>query len=239
MGKKYLENVTLIGIDCLDLERINLAMHICQEDFIFGNVKLLTSLPFDQKNIVKIEPIISVEDYSHFIISKLDRYLETTHALIVQYDGFILNSSAWTDKFLEYDYIGAPWLVADWSVRDYGFPEELLGKLVVGNGGFSLRSKKLTSLCAKLAKEKVFSKYHPEDVVLAVHNRKILEDNQIKFAPVEIAKQFSFEAETDENDVWNGQFGFHGFAWTDISKWLEKHPKYMLDKKLNVLGCSN
>ena len=53
----------------------------------------------------------------------------------------------------------------------------------------------------------------------------------MKFAPVELAKQFSFEEENTENYQWNGQFGFHGFSCTDISKWLEKNPEYVLDKK--------
>jgi tagatose 1,6-diphosphate aldolase len=146
-----------------------------------------------------------------------------------------LNPEQWTDEFLKYDYIGAPWLVADWSVKNFDFPEELLGKSVVGNGGFSLRSKKLTSLCTNLFKEGFFERYHPEDVAIGVYYRELLEEKGIEFAPVDLANQFSFEQKTDEDDKWNGQFGFHGLKWTDISRWLEKNPEYIVDKKLGTI----
>ncbi|MFA5777401.1 MAG: DUF5672 family protein [Parcubacteria group bacterium] len=235
MERKKLENVTLLGIDCIDISRLILAADICQKYFDFGSVKLLTSLESNDSNIVKINPIISTEEYSRFIIAELEKYVDTEYVLIFQYDGFILNPEKWTDEFLKYDYVGAPWLTADWSVKNFGFPKELLGKFIVGNGGFSLRSKKFTSLCSRLAKENIFSNYHPEDVVLCVHSRKLLESNGIKFAPVNIAKQFSFEGEDDESIAWDGQFGFHGLQWTDISKWLEKNPEYYFDKKNNII----
>jgi hypothetical protein len=38
MNKKKLEGVTLLGIDCIDLKRLNLAMEICQKDFEFDDV---------------------------------------------------------------------------------------------------------------------------------------------------------------------------------------------------------
>ena len=233
--KRKLETVTLIGIDCIDLDRLRLAMDICQQEFEFADVKILSSLKTSQENVVAIKKINSLEEYSKFAISELDNYVETPHVMIVQHDGFILNPKQWTDEFLKYDYIGAPWLVADWSVKNFDFPEELLGKLVVGSGGFSLRSKKLTSLCSKLYKEKKLGRIHPEDTAIGVYNRKLFEDNGINIAPVDVAKKFSFEGETDESNKWNGQFGFHGFKWTDISNWLIEHPEYTLDKERYIL----
>lgn len=120
-------------------------------------------------------------------------------------------------------------------VEHFEFPKELLGKTVVGNGGFSLRSKKMLSLCAKLAKENAFQKSHPEDLVICVYDRKLIEENGIKFAPYEVAKNFSFEGEFGERKDWNGEFGFHGYRWTDISKWLEKNPEYVLDRENGIL----
>ncbi|MFA4942613.1 MAG: DUF5672 family protein [Patescibacteria group bacterium] len=233
--KKKLKTVTLLGIDCVDLGRLSLAMEICQKDFEFAEVKILTSLPSgDLQNVIKIDPINSTAEYSHFIISELDKYVDTDHVLIVQYDGFILNPSAWSDEFLKYDYIGAPWLVADWSVKNFGFPAEWLGKLAVGNGGFSLRSKKLLSLTAKLARDNKFEKYDPEDVVICVRYRQLLEDNGIKFAPVDVARQFAFEAEGPNSYAWDGQFGFHGLKWTDISKWNKDNPEYKIDNPATI-----
>jgi len=236
MKKRTLETVTLLGIDCVDIDRLVLAADICRERFEFAEVKLLTSLPAQHHaNIIPISPLNSTEAYSHFTIAELDRYVDTEHVMIIQYDGFILNPDAWTDEFLTYDYIGAPWLVQDWSVKDFQFPKETLGTMIVGNGGFSLRSKKLISLCARLSAENAFEEYQPEDVVLCVRKRKMLEDAGIRFAPVPLAKQFSFESLTDEHDAWDGQFGFHGIRWTDISKWTNAHPEYKVDPKANTI----
>ena len=154
---------------------------------------------------------------------------------IIQYDGFILNPEAWSDQFLNYDYVGAPWLVGDFAINKSGFPEELRGKLLVGNGGFSLRSKRFTSLCAELSREGALPKYEPEDVVLCLENRKLLETHGMKFSPNDVAKKFSFESKNDEYIEWDGQFGFHGFRWTDISKWRTKHPEYEVDTKRNTI----
>lgn len=227
MSKKYLSDVTLIGVDCVDINRLLIAANICEKNFEFAEVKLLTSLPDSTDDrIITINKLSSVEEYSEFVISQLDSYFSTNHVLIIQYDGFILNPSAWKDEFLNYDYIGAPWLTNDISIEMFNFPKHLLGKYVVGNGGFSLRSKKLTSLCSKLSTQHFFKKYHPEDTVICIDHRNYFENMGIKFAPVSLAREFSYESEDDVNYSWNDQFGFHGLSWTDISKWLKMHPEY-------------
>ncbi len=227
MNKKQLDNVTLLGIDCIDIDRLILAADICMDDFEFSDVKLLTSLPSPDHRVVTINHIASTEDYSRFVLENLDKHFNTEHVLVIQYDGFILNPKAWSDDYLNYDYIGAPWLTDNTSVNKFGFRPELLGQYVVGNGGFSLRSKKLTSLCSRLVKENFFSNiYHPEDVVLCVKNRLALEKLGINFAPIDLAKKFSYESFDIDDYSWTDQFGFHGLEWTDISKWLDMHPEY-------------
>jgi hypothetical protein len=237
MNKKRLETVTLLGIDCVNIERLRLAMEICQNDFEFAEVKLLSSLPGD--DVVKIDSINSEEEYSHFVIYELDKYVDTPHVLLIQYDGFILNPQAWTDELLNYDYIGAPWLITDWFTDKFDFPVELQGKRVVGNGGFSLRSKKLLSLTAKFVKERKLNRFHPEDIAICVLYRKLLEEEGIKFAPLDLAGQFSFESEGPENYSWNGQFGFHGLKWTDISLWSKEHPEYKIDNPASTEAPKN
>jgi len=231
--KRKLETVTLLGIDCVDLEQLILAANICQKGFDFAEIKILTSLKSTDSRVVPIEPITSTEGYSKFVIEELKKYVTTEHVLIIQYDGFILNPDAWTDEFLKYDYIGAPWLVRDLFVSEFDFPKDLMGKMVVGNGGFCLRSKRFLNISAELAKEAELKRFHPEDVSLCVWNRGLLEEKGMRFAPVEIAKRFSCEDMTDEKDKWNGEFGFHGFRWTDISEWSKKHPEYQIDTELN------
>lgn len=218
-----LQNITLLGIDCVNIERLQATMNVCQKDIKFGAVKLLTSLPRDDKRLVKIPHIGSVEEYSKFCAVNLRDYVDTDYVLIVQYDGFILNPKSWEGEFLNYDYIGAPWLVADWSVRDYNFPENLLGTMVVGNGGFSLRSKKFLETSAKLVREGKIPKIHPEDVSLCIWHRDLLDGEGIKIAPPDWASKFSIEG---DDQTYDKQFGFHGFSWTNIDKWIDNHPEY-------------
>ncbi len=57
----------------------------------------------------------------------------------------------------------------------------------------------------------------------------LLDAEGIRIAPPELAKVFSIEG---DDDVYDRQFGFHGFSWTDIDKWIDKHPEYPLIVKL-------
>ena len=73
----------------------------------------------------------------------------------------------------------------------------------MGNGGFSLRSKRLCELTA--TPEFVYIDQNEDDLICHV-NRHYLEFNGIKFAPAEIARYFSFERELTDIKT----FGFHG-----------------------------
>ncbi|MBU0999222.1 hypothetical protein KKG24_02845 [Patescibacteria group bacterium] len=213
--KKELPSITLIGIDCVNLKRLQLAADISTKDITFGSVKLLTSIKSDDPRVIQIPHINSAKKYSDFMIKELYKYIDTNFALIFQHDGFVLNPFAWSDSFLQYDYIGSPWYH--------------LGDLRIGNGGFSLRSKKLIDWLANNWK-KAGARIHPEDVFISKFARPYLEQSGMKFAPENIAKQFSMEG-NERSVVWNGEFGFHGITWTDISNWLVNHLEYK--KQLN------
>jgi hypothetical protein len=210
-----LPQVTLIGVDCVDIERLVLACNISTKNINFGSVKLLTSLKSNDPRIITIDPITSTESYSEFMIKDLHKHVETPFVIIFQYDGFILNSEAWDNNFLDYDYIGAPWYH--------------LGDLHVGNGGFSLRSKRLIDWLAKNYNS-VEARIHPEDVFISRFARPLVEAEGMKFATEEIASKFSKEG-NEHSVMWNGEFGFHGITYTDLSYWKEKNPDY--DKRLN------
>lgn len=217
---KKLSRITLFGLDDVNIERLILAAEICTKDFEFSDIKLLTSLESLNPHVVKIDPIRSMREYSEFILKKMNDFIDTDFALVIQHDGFILNPDAWNDQFLQYDYIGAPLWVD--------------GRYVVGNGGFSLRSKKLLEVLQHddsiLVEEIEGERYClNEDWIISVIKREYLESRGILFAPVEIAKKFSFEGNKADGPMWSSQFGFHGLKWTDISKWLSKHPEYTID----------
>lgn len=223
MKKIKLPNVTLLGIDCVNIERLIKVINISEKNIKFGAVKILTSLETSDARKIKIPEIKSIQEYSLFCINDLYKYIETDFVLIIQHDGFILNPGSWTNEFLEYDYIGATWLVANWSVKNFDFPKELLEQKIVGNGGFSLRSKKFLEISNKLYKSGEIKKTHPEDVAMCVWYRDKFEKEGIKFATAKIANKFSIE---DENLEFKNQFGFHGFWNNDLNKYFKKNTKY-------------
>jgi hypothetical protein len=218
-----LPQVTLIGVDCVDVDRLLHAAMICQRAIRFGGVRMLTSIPHDHPSIVPIAPITSRDAYSSFMIKGINSYITTPFALVMQYDGFILNPDAWRDEYLKYDYIGALWAEEEGPI--------------VGNGGFSLRSKRLTELLqqddAILDPTDLDPSDAPEDWYICVMIRDYLEARGIRFAPVELARQFSFEGDEHFGVTWTNQFGFHGLRWTDISPWLRLHPDESIDNTLD------
>jgi hypothetical protein len=196
---KILDNVTLCCIDCIDLNRSMNALMRSSLNLKFKSIKLLSSKSANHPkiNFTKIPYLCSKLEYSDFVLKSLNNYIDTDFVLIVQWDGFILNHNAWDDEFLKYDYIGAPWA---W---DY----------VVGNGGFSLRSKKLLEMTQNFH----FQHNLNEDHMICRIYRNDFENLGIKFAPYEIAKQFSVE-----NEEYQGSLGFHGGVdWNQrFNKWL-------------------
>lgn len=176
-----LPSVTLLGVDNQP-ERLNRAKEICTKWIKFGEV-------------VTLNPDIrSKEAYSEFMIKEAYKYVKTTHCLIFQHDGYVNNWMAWDNVWLQYDYIGAPWHYQD--------------GMAVGNGGFSLRSRRLMEI---IATDTQISFTHPEDHHICRTYRPYLEQTYgIKFAPLEVAEKFSFEGYMQPNKVLKDQFGVHG-----------------------------
>lgn len=150
---------------------------------------------------VLISPLRSRDEYSAFILHGLARHIETDFVLLVQWDGYVVNPSAWTDDFLDYDYIGAVWGQHQDAFR-------------VGNGGFSLRSKKLLQATQTIPIE---GENQNEDELICRKYRPILESSHgIRFAPEPLAEQFSFEIAYPKHMP----FGFHGL----FNIWLVLEP---------------
>lgn len=223
MKKRILNNVTLLGIDCLNVERLQKAMDISQQHIEFAAAKLLTSLSTDDPRAVRIDHIGSIRAYSEFCLRHLADYVETEYVLIIQHDGFILNPSAWTDDFLSHDYIGAPFAIN--------------GQLVTGNGGFSLRSKKLLEVTKNdptlyIPAPSEDTRLEDEDWLQCVTFREHLEKQGILFAPAELARRFSIEGNEIVGRKWTDEFGFHGVRHTNIAHWLAKHPEHTIPNPL-------
>lgn len=213
-----LKNVTIVAVACVREERTLKAMQFSMRGINFGSAKLLTSshnLKDDNIEIINIEHL-DYNAYNKFIVYELWKYIDTDYALLIQDDGFVINPSLWREEFFKYDYIGAPWNLPqdEFSFRD------AFGNIVrVGNGGFSLRSKKLLSLSTKLNLEwKPFFGFYNEDGFFTCHNRHLFEAEGCVYAPVDVAKYFSHEAEIPET-IGISPFGFHG-KWSKYNTFI-------------------
>ena len=106
-----LPDVTLVAVSSIDLDGTLFALSASSYEIDFAEVKFLTSEPIQPTNPkIKVEqiPRLDIWGYSKFIIQDLNRYINTTHCLVIQADGFVLNPHKWQKDFLKYDYIGAP-----------------------------------------------------------------------------------------------------------------------------------
>lgn len=188
-----LSNVTLLCVETREPDLAHWTIDKCLISTQFAKVVLVTNLDRVCKKRVDIEyvqapPIRTTKDYSELLLTGLDQHIEGSHVLVIQWDSFVIHPELWSNDFLLYDYIGPVWP---------HHPET-----PVGNGGFSLRSKKLL----KTIKQPGFIKKHPEDYCICADNRIFLEEHEIKIAPVNIAEQFAVERTS-----WHEAFGFHGF----------------------------
>lgn len=162
-----------------------------------SDIFTLSDKPFhdcENLNFIQIDKVKSTNEYGKIIFEYLPNIITNDHALIFQWDGFVLNPQNWCEEFLDYDYIGAVW------------PQHPLTP--VGNGGFSLRSKKLINLLKELnISVDLTNPYdQPEDGIICIHKRSLLEKNGARFSPKNIANKFSFESGRLNRDV----LGFHG-----------------------------
>jgi hypothetical protein len=192
LSRLKLPHVVLCAATGVAVSETLRSMERCLDQVEFGSALLLT----DQEPVIthpeiswrRIAAIWSREAYSEFVLRELARHVDLPHALVVQWDGFVVDASRWRDEFLDYDYIGATWPQFDDEHN-------------VGNGGFSLRSKRLLDFTASAE----FPGHHPEDVSICRTYRALLERKGLRFAPAEVAGRFSFERGAPTES-----FGFHG-----------------------------
>jgi hypothetical protein len=217
--KLNLPRVTLVAVTGVDIKKTLYALWRSQIDIEFGRVLLITdskidcSLKYAHVRYTDNFTLDTIDAYSKFIVYDLYKYIETDFALIVQADGYVLHSSKWSNDFLSYDYIGAPW-----RVKKDAYIDPFNKNQRIGNGGFSLRSAKLlhTPNSKKVEWNINESNFYnhmgvnsqAEDGIICIHNRHVYEEAGNVFAPIEIALNFSCEQKVDEY-IGKLTFGFH------------------------------
>jgi hypothetical protein len=139
----------------------------------------------DGIEVANIGPLPSRDAYSDFVLKRLLPHVATKHVLLVQWDGYVVNPAAWEPAFLECDYIGAPWF---WQPEGFR----------VGNGGFSLRSRRLL---VALQDPRIVLK-DAEDLTIGHAFRTLLETEfSIRFADEPLAERFASSGPSDRSTV--------------------------------------
>jgi hypothetical protein len=192
-GKLDLAGVTLCAIDCampqLAARALERSLALC--DFADAVLFTDTSVP-GRFRTVAIDRLASKDDYSRFVFRDLVRFVETPFVLIVQWDGYVLEPTAWDPAFLNFDYVGAKW---PWYKDG----------MTVGNGGFSLRSHRLLEALAN-GHYPLASGFSEDDLICRLYRKRLAAEAGILFAPESVADAFSYERSLPAAPT----FGFHG-----------------------------
>jgi len=188
-----LPQITICAVTSVNVRATMRALEACVAQIAFADCLLLTDADVRSSHpeirIVPIDRLTSSAGYSDFILNRLVDHVQSSHCLIVQWDGHVLDATRWNPSFLSYDYVGA-----SWPQFDDGHD--------VGNGGFSLRTKRLMQAC----RASTFQQHHPEDLAIGRTNRRVLEEQGLLFAPRHLADCFSAERSGNLHKT----FGYHG-----------------------------
>ena len=130
---KTKNNLTIVCLDTMFHKLAARAIDKAVQVTGCSNVLVLSDQDFYPGSTwIKIKPI-DFPTYSKVMFKDMHKYVKTTHYMVVQYDGMPTDSTYWDPEYLNYDYIGAVW---PWHPEGSN----------VGNGGVSLRSRKLAKI---------------------------------------------------------------------------------------------
>jgi hypothetical protein len=206
-----MKKITLVAIDGLgtetdDYEKLCILIHKNFKCLNIDEILFFTSninYKNNNFNVKYLEKPLNYLDLNVLMLQNIADYSDAEKFIFVQLDGYPLNEDLWDERFLDYDYIGAPWPAGKpWTGNNS----------VVGNGGFCIRSRKLYNITKNISN---YPNYFingriNEDVFISVLLRPYLENHGIKFAPVELAKKFSIEIPISADHKIENCFGFHG-----------------------------
>lgn len=224
-----LSNVTIVTANCVRPIKGIESLRYSSLGIKFKEAILFTDkdIRLDGIKTVLIPTLTSVDAYNDFILRLAD-HVDSDYVLVVQDDGFVLNPDLWDWDFFKVDYIGAPWPAEEsWCQRQMAKDYMKPGWNRVGNGGFSLRSRKFIELSAR------FDTCHGygEDAFLCTVKYDYMIENGIKFAPVDLATKFSYENNLED---WQNpgridpkaHFGFHGKNFVNSQELIDIKENY-------------
>lgn len=186
-----LPNVTLVMVDGTCPELAKLALEDTLKLIEPAHVLVAGPSDLGMRGVQYLEPVpwSNIQGYCEFIWYALPYYIQTRHMLTVQWDGWVIDADMWDDRYLQYDYVGAPWWFDDRNV---------------GNG-LGIRSKRLMMFLAR--NRTSYPVYGKEDELISRTYRPRLELEGFKWPDEQLASKFSFEC--TRPSVSSRHFMFH------------------------------
>ena len=163
--------------------------------------------------------------YSIFIMHSLYAFIDTDYCLMVQDDGWVLNGANFKPEYYDYDYIGGACHAAmvGNQLLLQGTWHDKFPRVIVQNGGFSLRSKRFLEAPNKLGIVHNHAQdihLWNEDVQLSCIKRHLFAEHGMKYASEKTIRNFSLEniIPTFHDDFdFNRLLGCHNTAFKLVS----------------------
>ncbi len=221
-------------MNCINVHGGVAALNFSSKEIEFNNKILFSDKKVDGDfDFIKIDTISNIKQYNDFMLS-LGKYIKSPFVLVIQDDGHVINPKKWDEDYLKFDYIGAPWPNdKKWNSRWKKYNE--VGEKIVhnlsfnriGNGGFSLRSKKFLEYSSTFSD----TTFLAEDIFLNIFNYDYAKNFGIKYPDIETAINFSYEiplkgkslekkAKKESLNL-NNHFGWHGKHFSNYQELLD------------------
>jgi hypothetical protein len=182
-----LPDVTLVMIDVQAPELARLSLRDSVQDIRFGEVVVFSDTDLVDKQLSQV-----AQEFRWVPTSKWDSlyervkyfwyavpdYIHTKFMLEIQWDAWIIDPDMWTDEFLEYDFVGAPWWYTD--------------GLNVGNG-CALRSMKFMRYLQEHQKEFPLKDAREDDLLGRRYRKKLEKEAGLKWPSEQLASRYAFE----------------------------------------------
>ena len=191
-----IDDVTLVTIETM---YHGLAKRAMEETL--ARVPFKHALVFSDQNFLPGAKHVQIQhgnmlNYCNLLLKGVLEHVETKYIIFQQWDAMVHNGNKWNDIFLMHDYIGAVW---PWRGPGQN----------VGNGGFSLRSRRLLEelQATHIQLDPAGEHGVQEDNYISIVHRPWLESRGMVFAHPAIAEQFAIELSPDGFDA----MAHHGF----------------------------
>jgi hypothetical protein len=194
-----LPDVTLTMVETIAHKLGRLAVNDCVSKAEFADVVIFTDKPEEfhpldcDAHFVEVPNWPTKREWSKFSWHGVGQHVCTAMTLHVQWDSGIWCPDAWSDEFLDYDLIGAPW---PWH------PTKRIGNL-----GFSFRSTRIMRYLYKHRDRFPINTDVDDDLVCRKYRPQLEIEGGFTWAPERVAERFAFECA--EPDMTRKHWGWH------------------------------